>query len=57
MSGTAHHLENRTERGGVLLEVGDRAQGDKVSYPTDDIQAVMGDDGKWRFTHKDGTPY
>lgn len=56
-SDTAHHLENRTDRDCVILEVGDRAQGDEVSYPTDDIQAVMGEDGKWRFTRKDGTPY
>ncbi|MBV9489355.1 MAG: cupin domain-containing protein [Verrucomicrobia bacterium] len=55
--GTAHHLENRTERDCVILEVGDRAQGDEVSYPIDDIQAVMGEDGKWRFAHKDGAPY
>ena len=56
-SGTAHHLENRTDRDCVILEVGDRAQGDEVSYPTDDIEAVMGEDGKWRFAHKDGTAY
>ena len=55
--GTAHHLENRTELDCVILEVGDRAQGDEVSYPIDDIQAVMGEDGKWRFAHKDGAPY
>jgi len=28
-----------------------------VNYPADDIQAVMGSDGRWRFAHKDGTPY
>ena len=56
-SGTAHHLKNCTGQDCVILEVGDRAGGDEVSYPTDDIQAVMGDDGKWRYTHKDGTPY
>lgn len=56
-SGTAHHLENRTDRDVVLLEVGDRAQDDAVSYPNDDIQAVMGPDRTWQFTHKDGTPY
>ena len=55
--GTAHHLENRTERDCVILEVGDRTAGDEVTYPTDDIRAVMGDDGKWRFAHKDGTSY
>jgi uncharacterized cupin superfamily protein len=53
----AHHLENRTERDVVVLEVGDRVAGDEGDYPADDIKAVMGDDGKWRFEHKDGTPY
>ena len=56
-NGTAHHLENRSERDVVVLEVGDRAPGDEGSYPADDIKAVMGEDGKWRFAHKDGTAY
>ncbi len=56
-NGTAHHLENRTDRDCVILEIGDRSDGDEGSYPADDIAATMGDDGKWRFTHKDGTPY
>jgi uncharacterized cupin superfamily protein len=56
-SGTAHHLENRTARDCVILEVGDRTEGDEASYPTEDLRAVMGDDGKWRFFHKDGTAY
>ena len=55
--GAAHHLENRTSRDVVILEVGDRPPGDAVFYPDDDIQAVLGDDGKWRFTRKNGTPY
>ena len=55
--GTAHHLQNRTDRDAVILEVGDRARGDEVAYPADDIQAVIGEDGTWRFTHKDGTAY
>lgn len=55
--GTAHHLENRTGQDCMILEVGDRAEGDEVSYPTDDIQAVMGSDGKWRFSHKNGEAY
>jgi uncharacterized cupin superfamily protein len=55
--GTAHHLENRTGQDCVILEVGDRTEGDEVSYPTDDIQAVTGDDGKWRFSHKNGESY
>jgi uncharacterized cupin superfamily protein len=41
-NGTAHHLENRSDRDCVILEIGDRTQGDGVSYFADDIQAVMG---------------
>jgi hypothetical protein len=38
----------------VMLEVGDRAAGDEVFYPDDDIEAIMGADGKWSFTRKMG---
>lgn len=55
--GTAHHLVNRSGRDAVYLEVGDRTPGDSGSYPDDDIQASLGADGQWCFTHKDGTPY
>ena len=55
--GVAHHLINRTDREVAFLEVGDRVDGDEGSYPNDDIQAVMGADGGWLFTHKDGQPY
>ena len=55
--GNAHHLVNRTSTEVVYLEVGDRTAGDAGSYPDDDIQAVLNADGKWGFTHKDGTPY
>jgi len=55
--GTAHHLENKGDRDCVILEIGDRSEGDMVSYPDDDIQAVIGSDGRWRFARKDGTPY
>lgn len=55
--GTTHHVENRMDHDCAILEVGDRALGDEVSYPCDDIQAVMGGDGKWRFADKDSTPY
>lgn len=30
--------------------------GDEGAYPKDGIRAVFGDDGDWRFTHKDGKP-
>ena len=56
-TGDAHHLHNRTQKHVVILEVGDRSAGDSVSYPDDDVVAVYGSDGKWRYTKKDGTPY
>ena len=55
--GSAHHLENRTDRDCVILELGDRTEGDEVNYPVDDIQAVLDSDGKWRFAHKTGEAY
>ena len=56
-AGLAHHLVNRTNSDVIYLEIGDRTPGDEGSYPNDDIKAVLGPDGKWMFTHKDGTPY
>ena len=55
--GEAHHILNRSDRDLVILEIGDRTNGDNGSYPQDDIQAVMSVDGKWCFSRKDGTPY
>jgi uncharacterized cupin superfamily protein len=55
--GAAHQLVNRTDRDVVYLEIGDRAAGDVGSYPSDDLKATMGPDGRWRFSHKDGRPY
>ena len=56
-TGNGHHLVNRTARDVVFLEVGDRSAGDTGVYPDDDLAAALGPDGRWRFTHKDGTPY
>jgi uncharacterized cupin superfamily protein len=55
-SGPAHSLVNRSKEVVLYLEVGDREQGDVGTYPADDLKAVMVD-GKWVFTHKDGSPY
>lgn len=55
--GAAHQLVNRSSEDVVFLEVGDRTSGDEGSYPNDDIQAMMGPEGKWIFAHKDGQPY
>jgi uncharacterized cupin superfamily protein len=48
---------NRSDRDVLYLEIGDRTPGDTGSYPSDDIAAALGPDGKWIFTHKDGRPY
>lgn len=55
-TGNAHHLINETADEVVYLEIGDRSPGDAGSYPDDDLVAVLVD-GRWAFTHKDGTPY
>jgi uncharacterized cupin superfamily protein len=55
-TGNGHRLLNETTEDVVYLEIGDRTPGDEGSYPDDDLRAELVD-GKWRFTHKDGTPY
>jgi uncharacterized cupin superfamily protein len=56
-TGNAHQLVNRTDKDVLYLEIGDRSAGDSVTYPDDDLKAVLGNDGKWQFVHKDGAPY
>lgn len=56
-TGNGHHLVNRAKEDVLYLEVGDRTADDAGTYPDDDLQAVLGDDGKWQFMHKNGTPY
>jgi uncharacterized cupin superfamily protein len=55
--GRAHQLVNRTDEPIVYLEIGDRTPGDEGTYPVDDLIAVLGANGAWRFSHKDGRPY
>jgi uncharacterized cupin superfamily protein len=55
--GIAHHLVNRSNDEVIYLEIGDRTPADQATYPSDDLQAVLGADGQWHFTHKDGRPY
>ena len=55
-SGNGHCLINETADEVVYLEVGDRTPGDEGTYPDDDLKAMLSD-GKWKFTHKDGSPY
>lgn len=50
-----HHLQNRSSREVVILEVGTRnPQGDGVDYPDIDLAIRAGSPG---FVHKDGRPY
>jgi len=56
-TGDGHQLVNTTNADVVYLEIGDRSPGDTATYPDDDIQAHLGADKKWKFAHKDGTPY
>lgn len=56
-SGEAHQLVNRTDETVAILEIGDRLSDDQGFYPKDDLKAVMGADGQWLFTHKDGSAY
>jgi len=55
--GRAHQLVNRTDLDVVYLEVGDRTAGDEGFYPADDISATQDPEGKWVYSHKDGTTY
>jgi uncharacterized cupin superfamily protein len=50
-----HHLQNRSGREAVLLEVGSRkADDDECDYPDIDLRIHQGDAG---FARKDGTRY
>ena len=55
-TGRANNLLNETSSDVIYLEMGDRTPGDEGTYPDDDLQALHVD-GRWRFFHKDGTPY
>jgi uncharacterized cupin superfamily protein len=55
-TGNAHQLINRSDEEVIFLEVGDRTEGDEVSYPDDDLKAVHVGQA-WQFLHKDGRAY
>jgi uncharacterized cupin superfamily protein len=56
-TGNGHQLVNRSNADVLYLEMGDRTAGDTAIYPDDDLQASLGNDGKWHYAHKGGTPY
>ena len=49
-----HHLQNRSDRVAVVLEVGSRREGSGCHYPDIDLEAPP---GVADYVHKDGTPY
>ena len=51
-----HKLINRSAAPAIYLEIGTRAEGDRAHYADADMLAVK-ENGKYRLTHKDGTPY
>jgi uncharacterized cupin superfamily protein len=55
-TGNGHCLVNETAEEVEYLEIGDRTPGDEGSYPDDDLKASL-EGGRWKFLHKDGTPY
>jgi len=52
----AHHLVNQGDRDALVLEVGDRTQGDDVVYPDVDMTAHM-ELPAYSFTKKNGTSF
>ena len=55
--GEAHRFVNRGDRDVLLLVVGDRSPFDEVYYPTLDLHARAGADGRYLFTRKDGSGF
>ena len=49
-----HHIQNRSDRTAVLLEVGTRSDEDGAAYPDIDLLLKVGAKG---YRHADGTPY
>ena len=51
-----HQLVNETDKSVLYLEIGDRTPEDGATYSEVDMAARM-IEGKWVFTHKDGSPF
>ena len=56
-TGDGHHFLNLTQKDAIFLVVGDRTEGDEVTYPDIDLELKAGPDGVRGFRRKDGTPY
>jgi uncharacterized cupin superfamily protein len=55
-SGNGHQLINRTARDAIYLEIGTRAQHERVDYADVDMLMIRDDKGA-RYTHKNGDAY
>ena len=52
-----HHLVNLSFRPARYLEISNRDADDMAEYPNVDLACAKSDDGKYVFSHKDGSPY
>ncbi len=50
-----HHLQNRSQRDAVILEIGSRKPDDEGEYSDIDMRFTR--HGSSTYVHKDGTPY
>ncbi len=55
-SGNAHHLLNESDAPVVVLEVGDRTDGDTATYPEADLMGHQ-QGGQWTFSRKNGEAF
>ena len=55
--GNAHQFVNRGDRPAIYLEIGGRHASDIASYPDVDMVCGKDADGRYVFTHKDGSAY
>ena len=53
----AHHLQNRSGREAVVLEIGNRAAREAIHYSEADLLLVRAEEGGAGFTHRNGSPY
>ncbi|MBS0211656.1 MAG: cupin domain-containing protein [Proteobacteria bacterium] len=53
----AHQLVNRGSQPAVYLEISNRDAADLAAYPDVDMACAKDAQGRYVFTHKDGTPY
>ncbi len=52
-----HHMINRSDKPARYLEVGNRDPEDTAHYSDEDLATHKNAEGKWVFTHRDGSAY